>query len=220
MGVHEENIVIISNGINLSEYNDLPSRGSFRKRLKIGDNDRIILSLGRINRIKGIDILIMAFTKVIEKLDDVKLMIVGPDDGHLGELQTLVKALGVGAKVIFTGPLYSIKKLEAYVDADVCVLPSRYEIFGISVLEAYSCGKPIIASRVGGLKDLIIDGETGLLFETENTEQLTRAIFSILNDNTRAKKMGLKGKQFVKENFTIEKVVNRLEELYKEIALI
>jgi len=216
MGVPEENIEIIPNGINLSEYNDLPLKGSFRKKFKIGDNDRIILFLGRINRIKGVDILIMAFTQIIEKLDDVKLTIVGPDDGNLSELQNLVKDLGVEKKVTFTGPLYGVKKLEAYVDADVFVLPSRYDTFPMSVLEAYSCGKPIIASNVGGMKDLVIDGVTGLLFATENTRQLTGALFSMLEDNTRAEKMGLKGKQFIKENFTIENILDRLELIYKE----
>lgn len=218
MYVPDEKIEIIPNGIKLSEYNYLPPRGSFRKKFKIGDNDKIILFLGRIHRIKGLDILIMAFTRIIEKLDDVKVMIVGPDSGHLGELQTLVKDLGVGMKVIFTGPLYGVNKLEAYVDADVCVLPSRYEIFGISVLEAYSCGKPVIASRVGGLKDLVIDGITGLLFTIENTGQLARSLFFILEDNIRAKKMGLKGKQFVKKNFNIENIVDQFVILYKEIA--
>ena len=110
--------------------------------------------------------------------------------------------------------MYGVDKLEAYVDADVYVLPSRYETFPMSVLEAYSCGKPVIASRVGGLKDLVINGVTGLLFTPEDTVMLKESIFTILNDITKAKQMGNKGKEYVKENFNVESVVDKLEELY------
>jgi len=93
---------------------------------------------------------------------------VGPDDGYLGELKALVKALRIEDKVLITGPLYGEDKLEAYVDADVYVLPSRYEIWGITVLEAYACGKPVITSKVGGLKDLVLSKVTGLLSDPGN----------------------------------------------------
>jgi glycosyltransferase involved in cell wall biosynthesis len=97
-------------------------------------------------------------------------------------------------------------------------LPSRYETFPMTLLEAYACGKPIVASRVSGLKDLVKDGETGLLFEPGNVEQLAKSIFNLLNGNDAAKEMGLKGKNFVRENFTIEKVVERLEKVYEEVV--
>jgi glycosyltransferase involved in cell wall biosynthesis len=119
---------------------------------------------------------------------------------------------------LFTGPLYGQDKLEAYVDSEVVVLPSRYETFPMTVLEAYACGKPVIASKVGGLEDLIMNGETGLLFEAGNIKRLTRSIFNIINSNNIAKEMGLKGKNFVRENFTIEKVVEKLEKVYKEVV--
>ena len=88
----------------------------------------------------------------------------------------------------------------------------------MTVLEAYACGKPVIASEVGGLKDLVINGETGLLFEPGNVKQLVRSIFNLTNGNDVAKEMGLKGKNFVRENFTVEKVVERLEKVYEEVV--
>jgi glycosyltransferase involved in cell wall biosynthesis len=125
--------------------------------------------------------------------------------------------MGISKHVLFTGPLYGQDKLEAYVDSEFCVLPSRYETFPMTVLEAYGCGKPIVASKVGGLKDLIKDGQSGLLFEPENVERLARSIFNLINGNNVAKEMGLKSKNFVRENFTIEKVVERLEKIYEEV---
>jgi len=88
---------------------------------------------------RRVDVFVKAFANVIEKLDDVRLVVVGPDDEYLGELRALVKALRMEDKVLITGPLYGEDKLEAYVDADVYVLPSRYETFPMG-LEAYACG--------------------------------------------------------------------------------
>ena len=218
MKVPDEKIIVIPNGIDLSEYAVLPPTRSFKRKFGIKDEEKIVLYLGRLHKIKGVDVLVKAFTHIIKNLDDVRLVVVGPDDGSLDELQTLVKDMGVGNKVLFTGPLYGLEKIEAYVDSEVYVLPSRYEIFGMTVLEAYACGKPVIVSNVGGLKDLVINGETGLLVEPGNKEQLAKNILHLLNDNERAKKMGLTGKKFVERNFTIEKTVDALEDLYREIA--
>jgi len=90
-------------------------------------------------------------------------------------------------------------------------------LYGGDKLEAYACGKPVIASKVGGLKDLVINRETGLLVDLENVEQLARDILHLWNDNGRAEEMGLKGKRFV-ENFAIEEIVNRLEKLYRDVV--
>jgi glycosyltransferase involved in cell wall biosynthesis len=88
----------------------------------------------------------------------------------------------------------------------------------MTVLEAYACGKPVIASKVGGLEDLIMNGETGLLFEAGNIKRLTRSIFNLINSDNIAKEMGLKSKNFVRENFTVEEVVERLEKVYQEVV--
>jgi glycosyltransferase involved in cell wall biosynthesis len=217
-GVPEEKIAIIPNGIDLSGYADLPPKGSFKKKFGLEKNDKIVLYLGRIHEIKGIDILVKAFANILHKLGDVRLVIVGPDVGYLGEIVALTKALQIEDKVLVLGPLYGVAKLEAYVDADVYVLPSRYETFPMTVLEAYACGKPVIASKVGGLKDLVVNGETGLLFDLGNTVQLAKNILYLLDADDQAEEMGLKGKQFVKENFTIDKVADKLQNLYRDVA--
>jgi len=215
MGVPEEKIEVIPNGIDLSEYGDLPPKGSFKKKFSIDNDEKIILYLGRIHRIKGIDILVKAFANVIEKLDDVRLVVIGPDDGYLGELEALIKTLKIRDYVLILGPLYGRDKLEAYVDADVYVLPSRYETFPMGLLEAYACGKLVVASRVGGLKDLVVDGETGLLVEPGDVKQLARSMLCLLNDDDEPEEISLKGRDIVRENFAIEKVVDRLERLYE-----
>jgi glycosyltransferase involved in cell wall biosynthesis len=217
--VPNERISIIPNGIDMSEYASLPRKGSFRKKFGFSQK-KILLYLGRINRVKGLDVLVEAYAHLVNemKCDDVVLVIVGPDDGYLNELRLLIERLGIDGKVAIVGPLYDREKLEGYVDADVYVLPSRYETFPMSLLEAYACGKPVIASKVGDIKDLVINGVTGLLFERGNIGQLADCIQYILNDESRAIEMGLKGKQFVNQNFTIEKVVDELQHVYRSVA--
>jgi glycosyltransferase involved in cell wall biosynthesis len=219
MGVPEKKIAIIPNGIDLSEYAELPPKGSFKKKFNIPEDRKIILYLGRIHKIKGIDVLVKAYAHLKNEMNvnDAVLVVAGPDDGFLNEVKSLTYNLGIADSVLFTGPLYGRDKLEAFVDSEVYVLPSRYETFPMTILEAYACGKPIVASRVGGLKDLVKNEETGLLFEPGNVEQLAKSIFNLLNDNGAAKEMGLKGKNYVRKNFTIEKVVKRLEKVYKEV---
>jgi len=216
-GVPAEKIAIVPNGIDLTEYSDLPPKGSFKKKFGLEKNEKIVLYLGRIHEIKGIDILVRAFANILHKLDDVRLVIVGPDDGYLGEIEALIKALKIENKVLISGPLYGKDKLEAYVDADVYVLSSIYEIFGISLLEAYACSTPVIASSVGGLKDLVINGETGFLVEPGSIVELSRSIVFMIDNSASAKRMGMKGREFVK-NFSAWTVINRLECLYDEIA--
>ena len=201
----------------MTEYTDLPPRGLFKKKYNLSIDTKVILYLGRIHKTKGIDILVKAFSQVIEKIGNVKLVIVGPDDGYLKDVQDLVEDIKLEQHVVFTGALYGEKKLEAYVDADVYVLPSRYETFPMSVLEAYSCSNPVIGSRIGGLRELIVNGETGLLFDDENIGQLTESLLLMLEDEDVRVEMGKKGKNFVKTNFSIARVVDEFEKLYTRI---
>jgi len=216
MEVPEDKIEVIPNGIDLSEYSKLPPKGSFKKKLSLDNNEKIILFLGRIHRIKGVDILIKAFASINTKLENVKLVVAGPDDGYLYEVRALARTLGIGDKIAFVGPLHGVNKLEAYVDADFLVVPSLYEIFGIVILEAYACGKPVIASRVMGPEELVLDGKTGILVNPGEINELTDAIELLLNDESKTRIMGMNARQFVTKNFDIEKIVNKIEILYKE----
>ena len=218
VGVPLKKVAIVPNGIDLTEYSDLPPQGSFKKKFGLDKNEKIVLYLGRIHKIKGVDILCRAFAHILHKLDDVRLVIVGPNDGYLDEIEALIKVLRIESKVLISGPLYGLTKLEAYIDANVYVLPSRYETFPMTVLEAYACGKPVVASRVGELKDLVINEITGLLFEPGNIGQLAENILHLLIDSDKAEKMGLRGKEFAAKNFAIERVIANLERVYKEVA--
>ena len=108
-------------------------------------------------------------------------------------------------------------KLAAYVDADVYVLPSRYETFPTTILEAYACGKPVIASNIGGLKDMVIDRETGLLFQTGNAKDLARKILYALTHPEEIVHMGYEARKLVEQKFSIDRIVTVLEKLYVSV---
>jgi len=216
MGVDEDKIEIIPNGIDLSEYENLPEKGEFRKKYGIQDNEKIILYLGRIHKTKGIDLLISAYADLIKKLDNVRLVIVGPDDGFLPFLKKQVKDLKINHKVLFTGPLYGKEKLEAYVDADVFVLPSIYETFPNTVLEACACGTPVIATKAKHKHDWI-HNKVGYVVERDK-HHLQNAIVKILKDEQLRKNLGKEGKRLIKQRFNWEKIVEKFEDIYSSVS--
>lgn len=216
-GVPLEKIALVPNGIDLSQFADLPNRGCFRKKFGLDENKQILLFLGRLNKIKGLDTLAIAFKQVVEQSKNVTLVIAGPDDGYLNSLKNLVSSLKIGDNVLLVGPLYGDNKLSAYVDADVYVLPSTYETFPVTILEAYACSKPVIASNVGSLNDLVLEEVTGLLVEAGSADKLARSIISLLNNPKKAVEMGLNGKRLVYENYNTGKVADMFETIYKSI---
>jgi glycosyltransferase involved in cell wall biosynthesis len=219
MGIPGEKIAIIPNGIDLSEYAELPPKGSFKEKFNIPEDRKIILYMGRIHKIKGVDFLVRAYAylKNEMKYKDAVLVIVGSDDGFLGEVKSLVQSLGISRSVIFTGPLYGKIKLGAYVDSDIVVLPSRYETFPNVVLEAYACSKPVVASNVEAIPDIVLHGKTGLLFQAGDVKGLTNAIAYMLTHSEEAVRMGRNARRLVEERFSIYRVVIQLEALYEKV---
>lgn len=215
MGVFEDKIEIILNGTDLSDYDNLPSKKAFKKKLGLNEDERIVLYLGRIHKIKGIDVLVKAFANIDGKLNNVRLVIVGPDDGYLVELEALIKALGIDDNVLIPGPLYGVDKLGAYVDADVYVLPSRYETSPMTVLESVACGTPVILTDVCGIAEYFRD-KTGLVVKTGSTAHLQEALVELLMNREKQKYFREECKSVIKQ-FSILVTVKKLEEIYKEL---
>ncbi len=211
MDVDENKIEIVPNGIDLSQYENLPKRGEFRKKYSIGDDEKMILYLGRIHKIKGLDLLVKTFSDLIKKLDDIRLVIVGPDDGFLSTIKKQTEDLKIDGRILFAGPLYERDKLEAYVDADVYVLPSVYETFPVTVLEACACGTPVIVTDQCGIADIV--DEVGYVVEYDK-DQLQDAIIKILSDEGLRRKFGEEGKRLVGEEFGWDEVVLDIENIY------
>ena len=217
MGVLEDKITIIPNGIDLCEYENLPPNGNFRKKWNIRDDQKIILFLARIHKIKGPDLLARAFTKISKNKNDLKLVFVGPDGGYLPFMKRLISELRIEENVLFTGPLYGRDKLEAYVDADVYVLPSVYETFPISVIEACACGTPVIVTDRCGMAN-IIDGQVGLVVPYDE-DALGIGILDILSDVKKRQEYVKKGKLLVRDKLNWVKIVEQIEAVYRNCLI-
>ena len=214
MGADPEKIEVIPNAIDLSLYESIPSQGELREKYGISSQDKIILFLGRLNKIKGIDLLLEAFAEITEELDNVRLVIVGPDDGYQQKTNQLIDELGIKDKTTCTGPLYEDDKLAAYVDADVYVLPSRYEIFGNTVLEACACGTPVIVTERCGVSDFV--SEFGYVSSFDKKE-LKETIIKVLTDPSLPKTIN-EQQELLKERFSQKVIVGEIENIYKEVA--
>lgn len=216
-GVKEDRIKLLPNGIDPSEFENLPPRCSFKKKYGLNSDQKLILYLGRIHESKGLDLLVKAFTGLTRELDEVQLVIVGPDDGYLSALKNLITDLKIGNKVIFTGPLYEKNKLEAYVDADVFITPS-FNGFPMTFLEACVCGIPIITTEKGDRLDWI-HNQVGYVVAYEEN-QLKQAMIKILNNADLAKQLKEGGQKLVSEKFNWQKLTKQLEHIYLEAKAI
>jgi glycosyltransferase involved in cell wall biosynthesis len=211
MGVNEDKIEIVPNGIDLSEYENLPKKGEFRRKYLIKDDEKIILYIGRLHKSKGIELLVKTFADVSKELDNVRLVFVGPDDGFRSALENLIEDLKVNDKVLFTGFVSNNEKMAAFVDADVFVTP-KFSGFPVTFLEACACGTPIITTEKGDKLDWIHD-KVGYVVEYDKN-QLRDAIFRVLSDEGLRRRFGEKGKKLVMEKFGWDNVVLDIEQIY------
>ena len=217
MGVPEEKIAVIPNGIDLSEYAKLPPKGNFKKKFNIPEEKTVILYLGRIHKTKGIDFLIKMYAHLIKKMNfkDAVLVIAGPNDGYLNEAKALANSLEVYNSTIFTGFISSEDKLRALVDATVFVTPSFYG-FPMTFLEACAAGTPIVTTSLGDRLEWI-DGRVGYVTQPTPND-LAEAIYRIISDDKLRRKLSRNCIRIVKSDFSIEKVVKKLEKVYEEIV--
>lgn len=216
--VKKEKILHIPNGINLKEYQILPKKGQFKNKYAINRDTQIVLFLSRLHERKGADLLIESFSDLKRDLKNVKLVIAGPDEGYLDTLKSITNSLELNDSVIFPGPLYGISKLEAYIDSDVFILPSkdRYESFGNVVLEAMACGTPVIVTNNCGVSEFI-DSSAGLIINY-NKKELYNAMCTILTDRENKERRYNYLQNYIK-NFSLKANVDMIESAYHTILI-
>lgn len=213
--ISRENVFVIGNGLGWGEDFILPEYGRFRKRFGV-NNDPMVLFLGRINFKKGLDLLIPAFSNVAKKHPTAKLAIVGPDnDGYGRKVRNWCREAGILGKVIFVEYLSPEEVRQAYVDADVFVLPSYTENFGMTVVEAMACGCPVIVSNQVNICREVQEGGAGLVVDL-NHIKIEEAICLVLSNKDLAKQMGRDGKQNVKKHYSWPSIVEQMTKVYKD----
>lgn len=215
MGVEEDRIEIVPLGINIEEYSDLPEEGIFREKFNISKDDKLIIFIGRVHEIKGLDLLIDAFKELADSESDVKLAIVGPDDGYMDALNLRIAECDLSDKVIVTGPLYKSEKQEALVDCDLFVMPSKYESFTTSGLEAMACGKPLVLTKNNHIHDWV-DGSVGLACDDDKMS-LKDAMAEVLFDEELSKKFGMNGRRLIQEKYNWDMINEQILNIYESL---
>jgi len=210
----EKKIRILPNGLRLSEF-EKAERLNFRRKYNIPDGNKVILYLGRLEKIKGLDILIEAFALLCRDHQDLHLVLVGPDNGFERQAKRRVEECGISQQVIFTGGLYEKDKVSAYVDSDVYILPSYSEGLPMTVLEACALGKPVIITERCNLPE-ISEYQAGIIIKPE-VNDIQKAILTLIDDPEKLQIMGENGQRLIKDKFTWDVIVPELEEIYREV---
>ena len=213
--VRPEKICIIPNGVPAEIFDNNIDPLPFRKKYGLEDI-AVILYLGRLIGKKGVKHLLMAAPSILKK-HRVKVLMVGPDGGKKRMLMELSQNLRLDKDVIFTGELSEEDKLKAIACSDMLVLPSKKEAQGIVLLEAQAMGKPVIATRQGGIPYFIKDGENGILIDYGRPDQIANAVEKLLFDRDFREKIGKKGKETARM-FTWDVITRKILDVYELVV--
>jgi D-inositol-3-phosphate glycosyltransferase len=222
-------IEIVPCGTDVANFHPI-SRPEARKQIGLTSQDKVVLYVGRFDPRKGIETLVRACGELRTELDaddidpqHLKLIIVGgseadrADGAERERIEGLVKELGLAAQTQFVGSVGHDRLPLYYTAADVCVIPSHYEPFGLVAVEAMACGTPVVASSVGGLKFTVVPEETGLLVPARDVTGFAKAIERILTDDIWARKVRKQASARVQQNFSWSGVAVQLSDLYRRI---
>ncbi len=205
------NHFINPNGFNINAYS-----GRSETNLNPGSR-KYILFLGRIDRIKGLELLIKSFTAVSQKFPDIDLVLAGPDNEDYGShLRKIINDLSLSGRIKFPGMLNSVEKLSALKSCEFLVLPSFSENFGNVIVEALLCRKTVVVGKNVGLSEEILLNNAGLVIEYESSS-LSGAIEKLLSDIDYRNKLADNGYNYSREHFNIDEVARQMLNEYLKI---
>lgn len=218
-------MVVIPPGVNVSRFYPIPSDEA-KMYIGLKPEDRMILFVGRIEPLKGVDTLLEAMSCLqMKESRPVHLAIIGGDPSaspeemnvEMARLKNLCEVLGLDQSVVFLGVRDQDKLSYYYSAAEVVVMPSHYESFGMVALEAMACGTPVIASEVGGLAYLVRDGETGFTIPAEEPETLCEKLSWLLNDDELHAKMSAQAAAYA-QDYAWEKIAKQIVYVYEGLV--
>jgi glycosyltransferase involved in cell wall biosynthesis len=175
-----------------------------------------ILIVGRIERAKGHDLLVEALPDIRRAVPGARLLVVGADGGAREQLERRAAELKVADAITWAGARSRDELPSVYRSASVCVVPSRFEAFPYTALEAMACGRAVLASRVGGLAEVIDDGHDGVLVEPESPAALAAGIQRLLLGEQERRRLGSAARERVLSSYAARKVAARMVDLYAE----
>jgi glycosyltransferase involved in cell wall biosynthesis len=211
--VGPEKIETIPYGLDADACAQSAHPGAFRRARELRDTP-LVGFIGRLNRQKGVDVLLRAFARIERRHPTARLVLAGDGPDRV-RLARTAKALGL-RRVDFLG--WRTDAVDILADIDLLAMPSRWEGFGMVALEAMALAKPVVASRVSALPEIIVPGETGQLVEPDRPEELAETILSVLSDPVRAAEMGRAGRRRALGEFPVERMARHTAEVYRVLV--
>lgn len=212
-GVPQSNVVLIPNGIDPNEFTSADD-GAFAKKFGLPAAP-FVLFMGRLNSIKGPDLLLEAFIRIGSKHPDVQLVFAGPDGGMLEQLSSSIRSIGLAGRVHFIGPVSGEDKSRAYHAATLLAIPSRQEAMSIVVLEGGICGTPVLISDRCGFDE--VAGSGGGVVVPATASGLAKGLDDLLTARDQLPLMGEKLRLFASEKFVWSKLIDRYIRLFDEL---
>jgi glycosyltransferase involved in cell wall biosynthesis len=210
----------IPNGIAAADFREPANTNSVYQELRLPENAVIVSTIGYIHTIKGVDVLLRAASGIIEEIPSAHFLLVGdrsktpPKYNHL--LETIIRDHELGGRVTFAGTRDDIPAILAI--SHLFVLPSRMESFPVVLLEAMAAETPIIATRVGCVEEILDFGTAGVIVDSDNPEQLARAMIALLKDESRAEEFARAAHQRVMSEYSLETFLERIQRTIDAVA--
>ena len=215
-GRHGAPVSLIYNGIDLARYDQMVPCCTLREEYGLPPEGPLVGVVARLEQEKGHPTLIDAWPRVLASFPAATLLMIG-EGSRLDALTTQVRDLGLERSVIFTGRRDDVPEVTK--SLDVAVLPSYREAQGLTILEAMALSRPVVASNVGGIPEMIEDGRTGLLVRPHDPTALADAILRLLRDHPLADTLARAGHDMVHERFCVELMVRAVESIYDEALI-
>ena len=218
-------ISVIPPGVDADYFHPPKGKESLKEELGLS-SDPVVFTLGRLDPRKGFDLYFRAAAQVRKQLGDENrvqfVLSAGTSDDNKHEaqernrLQELIKSLSIEDDIIWREVLPESDIPRYYGASDLFVMPSRYELFGIVMLEAMACGVPVVATKFGGPPEVIVDGETGRLVDPTDIESFAAAIAELIRDPDRRKRMGEAARKAIESKYSWNRLAERHLQLYAD----
>lgn len=213
-GFPDARVTSIPTGVDFERFAASRSRAATRRELGIGSADFVVLMVGVIRGVKRHEVALRAFATVLAARSDAWLVLAG--EGPMrSDTEQLARELGIAARVLFLGHREDVADLLAA--ADVLLLTSRSEGVPQAVTQALGSGVPVVSTRVGGVTQLVLDGETGLLAEAEDAGTLASHLLRLASDPTLLARLGEQGRSHARARFSLDAMLDATERVYSEL---
>ncbi len=213
--VPAEKLRLVYNGIDLAPFENLPSRAEIREKLGLDQKSIVVGTVANLIPYKGHAEIVEAAALLVPKFPHMRFIWVGRDDGIAASLFERARTLGIENHLCFLGPRQDVPHVLAAMD--MLVSASHEEGFSNVILEGMAAGLPVVATRVGGNPEAVVDGETGIIVEPRDPAALATAIEKLASSPELAKTMGEKGRLRVHQEFSYQSMIRGLENLYQEL---